>query len=81
MSDIEELKRRKEELLLRKEIAKLEQSERKGGFWKRIPYVVGIPLGLGGLSMILVGLSEGDLGVLFLGIILLIPFLGKFINR
>lgn len=84
MSDIEELKRRKEELLLKKEIAKLERAEKKNASLRKYSiFIIDIPLGvLAALLFLNDILYGGDgrattLGIVFAFIIVVRFFLRR----
>jgi len=81
MEDIEELKRKKEYLELQKEVAALERNARINKAFSILNYKITIPLLLIGLFFLIVGASEGEVGAVIFGVILIIPFVLKFFSR
>ncbi|TWH64589.1 hypothetical protein LX59_02259 [Azomonas agilis] len=81
MSDIEELKRKKEYLELQKEIAALEKSARIHKAFNFLSYKITVPLLLLGLFNLILGAKEQALESIVLGLILITPFMLKFFSR
>jgi hypothetical protein len=81
MDDIEELKRKKEYLELKKEIAALERSSRISKSFDFLNYKITIPLLLMGLFFLVLGADKGEAGLIVLGLILSTPFLLKFFSK
>ena len=81
MEDIEELKRKKEYLELKKEVAALEKSARINKAFNILSYKITIPLLFIGLLFIIVGATNGEVGAVIFGVILIIPFALKFFSR
>lgn len=83
MSDIEELKRRKEELLLRKEISKLERAEKRRASWKRSSiFIIDIPLGLLALLLFYNDIIFGGDGIgITLGVVFVFILVVRFFLR
>ena len=89
MSDLEELKKRKEELMLEREVAKLERRKRLDHAASRWSWFWVAPLALVGGFLILLGLGEihriardGEvLVVLVLGAVAVIPLVLKLLYR
>jgi hypothetical protein len=80
MTPIEELERRKQELQLRSDIAKLEREERlrassskiDSWSWKWVA-----PLSVVSLYFVLGGVEDGKPGAIVVGLVLLVPLLLK----
>lgn len=89
MSDLEQLKKRKEELMLEREVAKLERRKRLDKAAARWSWFWVAPLALVGGVLILLGLGEihriarsGEvLVILVLGTIGVIPLVFKLLSR
>ena len=78
MPDLEELKRKKEELLLKKEISKLERRERTNNFFNEVSYRRVIILALIGGVAFFTGVSEGAVEGVFFGLLLIFPLVMKY---
>ena len=72
LSNIEELKKRKERLLLEQEVARLERNQNlgKAGGWS---WIWVAPLTLIAAFFVLVGLVEGEAAAVVLGLVGLVP--------
>ncbi len=81
MEDMEELKRKKERLELQKEVAALERNARINRAFNILNYKITIPLLLIGLFFLIAGASDGKVGAVIFGVILVIPFVLKFFSR
>lgn len=81
MENIEDLKRKKEYLELQKEVATLERNARINKAFNMLSYKITTPLLLIGLFFLMGGASDGDMGAVILGVILIIPFVLKFFSR
>lgn len=72
LSNIEELKKRREQLLLEQEVARLERKQKlgKAGGWS---WIWVAPLTIVAAFFVLVGLVEGEAAALTLGLVGLVP--------
>lgn len=73
MAELDELEQRKKELELRRDIRRLERSERLSEHAPKWSWLWIAPLGLVGAVIILGGLIDGPIGITAVGLALLVP--------
>lgn len=72
MDAIEELEKRKKELELRRDIARLEKEERRAGAYSRKNLLWVVPLALAGGIYFIIGLAEGNVPMIAVASVMLI---------